>query len=455
MSGPMAPIPVHSGIRLFDRFARRVVVKQLAALRQGQLTVRDTSSSQSWGEPSDLHVQIHVHRPRFFRRAMLGGSLSVAESYLQGDWDCDNLTSLFRIFIRNEKMSNDFDRGLAKIASFAHKFYNWTRANSRTGSRRNIEAHYDLGNDFFSLWLDESMAYSCGIFLQPDISMRDASIEKFDRVCRKLEFQSSDHVLEIGTGWGGFAAHAAGQYGCRVTTTTISRQQHEFAKKKIHEAGLAVRVDLQLLDYRDLTGQYDKLVSIEMIEAVGHQYLDTYFRQCSQLLKPDGSMLIQAIIMPESRYPQYRKSVDFIQRYVFPGGCLPSVSAILESVGRTSDLRLVHLEDFAPHYAETLRRWRIAFQNRLKELPQKNQTDEFLRLWNYYLCYCEAAFEERAISLLQIQFDKPGCRRDPMKISMHAAATHPIQMQNAIIKSGDYHSKVSQEKANEHSRLGH
>jgi cyclopropane-fatty-acyl-phospholipid synthase len=247
-------------------------------------------------------------------------------------------------------------------------------------------------------------------------------VEKFDRVCRKLDLRPEDHVLEIGTGWGGFAIHAARHYGCRVTTTTISREQFHVAQQRIGAAGLTDRVTLLQADYRDLHGQYDKLVSIEMVEAVGHRFLGDYFRQCGRLLRRDGSLVLQSIVMPERGYSQYLRSVDFIQRYVFPGGCLPSLAAMLEAAGRTTDLRFVHAEDFAPHYAETLRQWRRAFHARLDDVRRLGYPDEFIRLWNYYLCYCEAAFEERYVGVLQIQLDQPGCRRDPILLSRHAAA---------------------------------
>jgi cyclopropane-fatty-acyl-phospholipid synthase len=395
-----------------DRLARRVVTKQLAGLRRGEITLRDASGSILLGEPADLQATMLVHRPRFFRQAVLGGTLSVAESYLCGDWDCDDLTSLFRIFVRNRSFADRLDGGLARLASRVHQLFHWWHANTLKGSRRNIGAHYDLGNDFFRLWLDDTMAYSSGIFPAPGASLREASVEKFDRVCRKLGLRPSDEVLEIGTGWGGFAIHAAKNYGCHVTTTTISREQFEVAQQRIKEAGLAGQVTLLQQDYRDLRGQFDKLVSIEMIEAVGYRFLDEYFRQCGRLLRPDGSMVLQAIVMPERGYGQYLKSVDFIQRYVFPGGCLPSLGAILASIGRATDLRFVHAEDFAPHYAETLRHWRKAFHMRLDDVRRLGYSEEFIRLWNYYLCYCEAAFEERHVGVLQIQFDKPECRRD-------------------------------------------
>jgi cyclopropane-fatty-acyl-phospholipid synthase len=399
-------------VGFLDRLARRVVTKQLAGLRRGEITVCDTSNTITLGEHADLRANLRVNRPQFFRHAVLGGTLSAAESFLNGDWECDDLTSLFRIFVRNRDFASKLDGGLAKLASYGHRLFHWWRANTRRGSRRNIGAHYDLGNDFFGLWLDDTMAYSSGIFPSPGASLRDASVEKFDRVCRKLALQPSDEVLEIGTGWGGFAIHATKNYGCHVTTTTISREQIEVAQQRIKEAGLASQVTLLQQDYRDLRGQFDKLVSIEMIEAVGYQFLDDFFWQCNRLLRPDGSLVLQAIVMPERGYGQYLKSVDFVQRYIFPGGCLPSLGAILASIGRATDLRFVHAENFAPHYAETLRRWRKAFRMRLDDVRRLGYSEEFIRLWNYYLCYCEAAFEERHVGVLQLQFDKPECRRN-------------------------------------------
>lgn len=406
-----------------DRLARRVVMSQLTGLRRGQITLRDEGGLNSLGQPADLQATLRVNRPRFFRCAVLGGTLSIAESYLRGDWDCDDLTTLFRIFARNRGSADRLDGGLAKLAGYGHRLFHWWHANTRTGSLSNISAHYDLGNDFYRLWLDDTMAYSCGIFPSPAGSLQEASVEKFDRVCRKLDLQPSDNILEIGSGWGGFAIHAARHYGCRVTTTTISKQQFEIARQRIEQAGLGHQITLLPQDYRNLRGDFDKLVSIEMIEAVGHRYFDQYFRQCGSLLRPNGSLVLQAIVMPEQGYHQYLKSVDFIQRYVFPGGCLPSLGAILESVGRTTDLRFVHAEDFAPHYAETLRRWRQGFLMRIDEVRRLGYSDEFIRLWDYYLCYCEAAFEERHIGVLQIQFDKPAYRRNRADLGKEVGAT--------------------------------
>ena len=406
---------------LVDCLARRLVMRQLKGLRGGEITIDDATGVSRLGTASDLHATLRVRHPRFYRKSITGGSLAVAMSYVAGDWECNNLTDLFRLFVRDKSAAHSLDRGWSRLTQFFHRLVHRWRANSRNGSRRNISAHYDLGNDFFQLWLDGTWAYSCGIFSSPEATLREASIEKFDRVCRKLDLRPGDHLLEIGTGWGGLAIHAAKNYGCHVTTTTISKQQFDLASRRVEAAGLAGRITLLLQDYRDLIGRFDKLVSIEMIEAVGHQYLDTYFRKCGELLKPDGSMVLQAIVMPERRYDEYLHSVDFIRRYVFPGGCLPSLASILESVGRASQMRFVHAEDFAPHYAETLRRWGKTFRERLADVRKLGYSEELIRLWNYYLCYCEAAFEERHVGVLQIQFDNGQCCRDPIQIGNRAA----------------------------------
>jgi cyclopropane-fatty-acyl-phospholipid synthase len=392
--------------RWTDRLARHLMLNRLESLQGGTLTVVDANGSTTLGKSGDLSATLVVKRPSFYRHAVLGGTLSVAESYLRGDWECDDLTSMLRIFVRNISQTQQLDSGFSVIAKQFNRLYHNLHANSRTGSRRNIHAHYDLGNEFFRLMLDETMAYSSGIFLNSQSTLYEASVEKIDRLCRKLELQSGDHLLEIGTGWGGLAIHAASQYGCRVTTTTISQQQYNVARQRIAEAGMSDQVTLLLKDYRDLTGHYDKIVSVEMIEAVGHQYLDTYFGSCSRLLKPNGSFALQSIIMPDQGYAKYLKSVDFIQKYIFPGGCLPSMTSMLTSTARTTDLRLAHAEDFGLHYARTLREWRQRFHANLSEVRRLGYPERFIRMWDYYLSYCEAAFDERYIGVVQLQFDK-------------------------------------------------
>jgi cyclopropane-fatty-acyl-phospholipid synthase len=291
------------------------------------------------------------------------------------------------------------------------KLFHWANRNSRNGSARNIAAHYDLGNSLYELMLDETMAYSCAIFPRPDASLAVASTAKFESVCRKLDLKSTDHVLEIGTGWGGFAIHAVERYGCRVTTTTISTAQRDYAVRKIAERGLSDRITVLLQDYRDLTGEYDKLVSIEMIEAVGARYLDGYFDLCARLLKPDGAMLLQAITIQDQFYEQALKNVDYIQRYVFPGSFIPSVEALTRSLRKVTDFKIFHLEDIGPHYARTLRLWRDRFFRNRHKVRELGYPDSFVRLWEYYLCYCEGGFLERQLGTVQMLLTKPGNRR--------------------------------------------
>ncbi|RPI89605.1 MAG: class I SAM-dependent methyltransferase [Planctomycetaceae bacterium] len=427
---------------MIDRFARKAVTTQLAQMRGGPVTVMEHGRREVFGQTGDISAasqggsiaecQVTVHDPRLYRRMLLGGSLAAAESYLDGDWDCDNLTALIRFLVRNEKALQGLDSGLARVAGWGARFWHRLRRNTRAGSRRNIAAHYDLGNEFFQLFLDETMMYSSGIFPTEESTLLEASIEKNDRICRKLQLQPGDHLLEIGTGWGGFAVYAAEHYGCRVTTTTISRKQFTLARRRVAEAGLTDRVNVLLSDYRDLTGTFDKLVSIEMIEAVGHQYFDTFFRKCGGLLKADGLMLLQGIVMQEQRYAEYLRSTDFIQRYVFPGGCLPTPLALTAAAARTSDLYPVHHEDFADHYARTLACWRTRFQERVDEVRAQGFDEQFLRTWHYYFCYCEAAFAERYIGLAHLMLAKAGWRGDTIDCAPipreYPAATRFSQM---------------------------
>jgi cyclopropane-fatty-acyl-phospholipid synthase len=290
------------------------------------------------------------------------------------------------------------------------KVFHALKRNTRTGSRANIAAHYDLSNDFFALFLDETMTYSCGIFARPDTTLREASLEKIDRLCRKLRLSPRDHLLEIGTGWGALGIHAARAYGCRVTTTTISAEQHAFAKERIRAAGLADRITLLLQDYRELEGRFDKLVSVEMIEAVGHQYYDEFFRRCAALLQDDGLMALQAITIADQHYERARDSVDFIQRHIFPGCCIPSVTALSSAMTRASDLKLVQLEDIGPHYARTLASWRDTLRAHRDEAHALGFDDTFLRLWDFYFCYCEGGFAERRLGDVQMVLERPGAR---------------------------------------------
>ena len=373
----------------------------------------DGEQVRAFGDTQDdsLQATIRVHDPRFYWHTVTGGHLGASEAYLRGEWSCDDLVALIRIFSRNAAVLDRVERGFARLLKPLQIIAHRLRRNTRSGSRRNIAAHYDLSNEFYALFLDDTMTYSCGIFPRADASLREASLEKYDRICRKLELSPRDHVVEVGGGWGGFAIYAAGQYGCRVTTTTISEQQYQWASARIREAGLTDRITLLKQDYRDLQGQFDKLVSIEMIEAVGHEYLPAYFTKCCRLLKPDGMMLLQAITIPDERYDAYRRSADFIQRYIFPGGCLPSLSAISQCLKQT-DFRLFHLEDFGSHYVRTLLEWRRRFWENIDQVRALGMSEEFVRMWELYLCYCAGAFDERQIGVSQILLTKPRCRRE-------------------------------------------
>ncbi len=386
-----------------NRACRRLVLGRLSSLKNGQICLEDQNERFVVGEnsPDALRATISVKNPRFYRRLVTGRDLGLADAYLAGDFDCDDLTSLFRIFCRNLDWHHTFGKTLELATRTAARFGYWLARNTRSGSRRNIGAHYDLGNEFFELFLDPSMMYSSAIFDDTTMSLADAQTARLDEICRRLQLKASDHLLEIGTGWGGFALHAAKNFGCRVTTTTISENQFRYAQQRIAAAGLSDRVTVLQLDYRDLTGTYDKLVSLEMIEAVGPQYYDQYFSKCAGLLDANGRMLLQAIVMPEQRYSQYLKSVDFIQKYIFPGGCLPSVTAMQNSMTRNSMLRLLSMDDFAEGYARTLREWRRSFLERQEDVRQLGYSERFIRMWDYYLTYCEGAFEERAVGVVQ------------------------------------------------------
>jgi cyclopropane-fatty-acyl-phospholipid synthase len=395
-----------------DGLARRLVLRQLERLELGQLRVTDGADIYRFGsaEHGSIAVHISVADPRFFSELAFGGSIGAAEAYMHGYWHCDDLVALVRLLLQNRAVLDGMEGGAARFTVPLQKLFHWVNRNTHEGARRNIAAHYDLGNDFFALWLDETYMYSAAIFERPDMSLHEAQQARLDRICRKLQLKPDDHVMEIGTGWGGFALHAAQNYGCRVTTTTISSEQYEMAYQRVVDAGLHDRVTLLLEDFRDLEGPYDKLVSIEMIEAIGHELLVPYFRKCSELLKPSGAMLLQAITIADQRYEEYRKSVDFIQRYIFPGGHLPSLAVMTDAVANHTDMRLLGLEDIGLHYATTLNRWRENFFARLDDVRRMGYPEPFIRMWEFYLCYCEGAFLERAISDVQMVFTKPDAR---------------------------------------------
>lgn len=393
--------------------ARAIMVKLLSNLQTGRIILHEDDQPRSFGQVSSdfpLSVTLRIHDPRAYARMAFGGSIGAAEAYMLGYWDTDDLTALVRIVIRNETVFTRMETGAARMATPFYNFFHFLRRNTLPGSRKNIIAHYDLGNDFYRLFLDETMTYSCGIFERPEATLQDAAITKYDHICRKLHLSETDHVLEIGTGWGGFALHAVTHYGCRLTTTTLSDAQYALAAQRIQNAGIQDRVTLLKEDYRVLGGCFDKLVSIEMIEAVGHQYLATFMGRCASLLKPDGVMLIQAITIADRAFDQHKKSVDFIKRYIFPGSCIPSVTAINMAAARASDLRLWHLEDITRHYVTTLRRWRENFIGKLDQVRALGFPERFTRMWEYYLRYCEAGFEERYLGDVQMVFTKPLAR---------------------------------------------
>ncbi len=397
-----------------QEISRRILLSRFRRLRYGAITLVEGGDQRQYGSITPacpLHTVVTIRDPRSYIEITFGGSIGGAEAYVKGLWDCDDLTTLMRILVLNRDVLDGMEQGLARILSPIRKVVHACHRNTRRGSRRNIRAHYDLSNEFFSLFLDQTMMYSCAIFERPDMTLEEASRAKNERICRKLQLSPKDHLLEIGTGWGGFAIHAAKHYGCRVTTTTISQQQYELASQRIRSAGLSDRITVQLKDYRDLHGQFDKLVSIEMIEAVGHEFYETFFKTCSTLLKPESVMLLQAITIDDQRYEQARRSVDFIQRFIFPGSCIPSVTALSTAVTHVTDLRLFDLEDIGAHYPKTLHYWRAQLLSNAGRLRAMGYSNSFLRTWEYYFSYCEGGFLERAISDVQILFVKPLCRR--------------------------------------------
>lgn len=411
MNEVVAPLS-HNPTRI-DLLLRKALLDKLAKLDNAVLTIRDSLGEFVLGsEGADgLRAIIDVRDLSFYRQVALGGSIGAAESYMDQAWQADDLCRVIQILVRNRDLLDSMEGGLATLANQLLKLWHFANRNSQQGSRKNIAAHYDLGNDLFALFLDQHGMYSSATFYQPEFSLDAASTAKLERICQKLHLQPDDHVLEIGTGWGGFATYAAKNFGCKVTTTTISKEQYQGAQQRILDAGVADRVTVLMEDYRDLQGRYDKLVSIEMIEAVGHHYLDTYLKQCAALLKPDGLALIQAITIEDRYYHQALKSVDFIKRYIFPGSFIPCVSAIVASASRCTDLRLINLEDQGESYALTLNHWRKRFMAALGQVRAQSYNEEFIRMWEFYLCYCEGGFKEKSISNVQLLWAKPQNRR--------------------------------------------
>ncbi len=389
---------------------RNHIKNRLGQLRQGGIRIQDTWGAWCIGDADNIAVEIIVHDVRFYLDVLLAGSNGAASAWRDGFWSCNDLTRLFELLLGNSPQMDRLNAGLAVLGNFWLKRRHKQRINTQAGSKDNIKAHYDLGNEMFALFLDETMTYSAGIFTTPETSLQQASVEKLDRICRKLQLKPEQHILEIGSGWGSFAIHAARNYGCKITTTTISAQQYTLVQERIHAHRLTERIKLLHCDYRELTGQYDAIVSVEMIEAVGHAFLPGFFQQCDRLLKADGNMFMQAITMPDRRYEKYLKTSDFIQQFIFPGSCVPSISALLNAAAQGSELQLKHLEDIGPHYARTLRKWRENFQANEIKIRALGFGDDFIRLWQYYFCYCEAGFKQNYIGDVQLMFNKPACQ---------------------------------------------
>ena len=406
-------LPQARSLRSTQELARHFLLKVLSRIRVGSITIYDGEDTHHFGNddnPGEPHAEIVVHDRAAFGKVLTGGTIASGEAYIDGDWSSPDLTMVTRVFSANMAAMESMQSSQHWYTRLALRIAHTMNRNTHEGSKRNISAHYDLGNDFFKLFLDASMMYSSAIFDAGETELETAATAKLDEICRQLELKANDHLLEIGTGWGGMAIHAATHYGCRVTTTTISREQYEYAHARVRELGLEDRIEVLCEDYRALTGQYDKLVSIEMIEAVGHDFYSSYFNCCSQLLKDDGKMVIQAITITDQRYDRARRSVDYIKRYIFPGGCLPSLEVIAKHLAQDTDMQMVHLRDITLDYAKTLAAWRERFAGRLEDVRAMGFDDRFVRMWEFYLCYCEGGFRERIIGTVQLAFAKPAYR---------------------------------------------
>lgn len=413
MTMSLTETSVFDNLSWFERLCRKFALDFISQLQHGDITVVEGSQRLQFGDDqAELKAVITVVDPAFYQKLVMSGSVGGGEAYIYGWWRCDNLTALVRIFALNLATLDKLDSTITRLGRPLLKLLNWRNKNSKTQARKNIAAHYDLGNDMYRLFLDNSMMYSSAVYPDDTADLASAQQHKLELICQRLQLKSTDHLVEIGTGWGSMAIYAAQNYGCKVTTTTISQQQYDYAKQRIEALGLQGQITLLLEDYRDLQGQYDKLVSIEMIEAVGEEYLDTYFAKCSSLLKPDGLMVLQAITIVDQRYKQYVREVDFIKRYVFPGGCLPSISRMTDAVSRKTDLVVRHLQDIGFDYARTLKDWCDNFMHARDKVHQLGYDDNFVRLWQFYLCYCEGGFRERATSAVHLVLSKPANRNN-------------------------------------------
>ncbi len=400
--------------------AKNILFSRLEAIQVGRLTVEDNGECRTFGKvdvnekvDEALTATIVIHNPEAYTRILFNSATGSGEAYMLGFWSSPNLVNVVRVIVANQSSLQNMDSGWSWLSKYVSRFGEFARANTKQGSRRNIAAHYDLSNEFFRLFLDETMMYSSAIFEEPTTSLEEAAVAKLDHICKRLRLNSDDHLLEIGTGWGGMAIYAARYYGCKVTTTTISNEQYELACERVKQENLGDRITVLKNDYRDLTGTYDKIVSIEMVEAVGHQFYRSFFSKCSHLLKSDGLMLMQAITTQDKRFHKEKNQTDFIRKYIFPGGCLPSNEVVAKHIAQDTDMHIVGLEDITLDYAQTLACWRERFFSRLKEVKALGFDDVFIRMWDFYLCYCEGGFRERVINTSQFMFAKPRCKKLP------------------------------------------
>ena len=387
------------------------LLKKFQGLKTGNILVYDGNDDFSFGNSgSNEKVVVNIHSQEFYVMVGSGGALGLAEAYMAGYWSSDNVVKLFQIILKNREILLSLEKGFAKLIKPINKMIHRSRQNTLQGSKKNIVAHYDLSNEFYKLWLDPTMTYSCAFFNDESATLEDASIEKLDRICRKLNLSGNDSVLEIGTGWGSFSIHAAKKYGCKVTTTTISDAQYEYARSRIKEEGLESKITLINKDYRELDGEYDKIVSIEMIEAVGYEYIPEFFSKLSSLLKRNGFIALQGITYNDQNFHVYKDSVDFIKKYIFPGSCLISISQITDVIKKDTDLAMIDMEDITKHYAITLNRWRKNFVDVLPKIKEMGYSQAFINMWEFYFLYCEAGFLERNIGDVQLIFAKSGSR---------------------------------------------
>jgi cyclopropane-fatty-acyl-phospholipid synthase len=379
--------------------SRKIVFNVLKKIKIGSITLRDPDGTYVFENsgPGES-VTIFIKNPQVYKKILAEGSVGAGRGYIEGDWDTDDLTKLITVFIKNVNLLNEIEGPLARLFSFVRSIGYKLNINTVNRAKDNILAHYDLGNDFFQLILDPSMMYSCALYDDPSNSLSEASQKKIQKICTELELMPQDHILEIGTGWGGFAIYAAQNYGCKITTTTISDKQYAFVKEKIKQLGLENQIELLNLDYRKLSGQYDKVVSIEMIEAVGHKYFDVFFKQCNHLLKPEGLFFLQAIVINDQAYEAAKDEVDFIKRYIFPGGCLPSVFSIAKSIATQTKMQLLAFDDIGKHYVQTLNDWHHRLLENKQAILDQGFTEDFIRTWQFYFCYCAAGFETHYIS---------------------------------------------------------